>query len=159
VTRALCWQVHGLVIAQKNPAPPVRKGEAQRRLNGAMLTIGRRPSPTSPGTFDAAPAFEAGATLFLVGLILNVDLPGVAARIGAANLSVRPVELGKLTVICPLRRVQAQQSGRNALGVGGSDRRGGHQCNEGYRSGEYEGLLEKLRHDAFSFGLDAPRNP
>jgi hypothetical protein len=71
---------------------------------------------------------------------------------------VRPVKLGDLSVIRLLRRIQAQQSGGNALGVGGCDRGGGHQGKESNRSGEYEGLLEKLRHDAFSFGLDAPRN-
>ena len=87
-----------------------------------MLMIGRRPSPTSPRTVDAGVDVERRRPLFLVSLVLNVDLPGVAARIGAANLGVRPAELGELTVICLLRRVQAQQSGRNALGAGGGDR-------------------------------------
>ena len=101
-----------------------------------------------------APAFEAGAKLFLVSLH---DL-AVGASVSTANLGVRTIEFGDLTVIRRLRRVEAEQSGRNALGAGGGNRSGGHQGNESNGTGQYEGLLEKIRHDAFSFGLDAPRN-
>jgi hypothetical protein len=90
--------------------------------------------------------------------LASLDDFTVAASVSAAKLGVGTIEFGDLTVICLLRRVQAQQPGRNALGAGGGDWSGGHQCNESYGSGECEGFLEKLRHGAFSFGLDAPRN-
>ena len=115
---------------------------------------GRRPSPTRPGTSDVAPAFEAGAKLFLVSLH---DL-AVGASVSTANLGVRTIELGDLTVIGRLRRVEAQQSSRNALGAGRGNRSSGHQSNESNGTGQYEGLLEKIRHDAFSFGLDWTRH-
>ena len=97
-----------------------------------------------------APTFEVGVTSSLVIL----GFPAASADFG-----MRSVELGECGRIRPLRGIQAEQASGNALGLGGYDRRRRQQGKEGYRSGKYDGLLEKLGHEDFSFRLtDAPRN-
>ena len=89
---------------------------------------------------------------------MSLDLLAVSTDLGGMRSGV---ELGKRCLIRPLGRIQSGQAGGNALGIGGNDRRHRDQRNKGYRSGKDDrstGVLEKFRHEDFSFSVDAPHN-